>query len=66
MFIPFLLKGEQVNNHTNMRTVMLRNHPMAHEGNLTRDIVPGVIIKAIYKKSVTSEACKLFSFVEMA
>lgn len=67
MFIPFLLKGKQVNNHINMRTVMLRNHLMAHEDKWTRDIVPRVIIiKAIYKKSVTSEASKLFSFVGMA
>lgn len=64
---PFLLKGKQVNNRTNMRTVMLRNHLMAHEDKWTRDIVPRVIIiKAIYKKSVTSEASKLFSFVGMA
>lgn len=37
---------------------------MAHKDNLATDIVPRVIIiQAIYKKSVTSTACKLFSFV---
>lgn len=43
---------------------MLRNHSMAHKDNLATDIVPRVIIiQAIYKKSVASTACELFSFV---
>lgn len=67
MLIPFLLKGKSVNNHTNMRTEVLRNQPMAHKDNLSRDIVPRVIIiQAIYKKSATSAACKLISFIGMA
>lgn len=50
-----------------MRTEMLRNQPMAHKDNLSRDIVPRVmIIQAIYKKSATSAACKLISFIGMA
>jgi len=40
---------------------------MAYKDNLSRDIVPRVIIiQAIYKKSATSAAHKLFSFIGMA
>lgn len=65
MLLPYLLKGKEVNNHTNMRTVMLRNQPMAQKDNLS--IVPRVIIiQTIYKKSATSAGYKLFSFIGMA